>query len=400
MGEESRQASAARAGVLAGRYRLGPLLGRGGAGVVYEALDVTLGRRVAVKVFQADGTATGRYRFAAEARLLAGLSHPGLVTVHDVGLDGDEPFLVMHLVDGPTLREVLDRGPIDPVPVARIGARLADVLAYIHAHDIVHRDIKPSNVLLDEHGDCHLADFGVARALSAIHLTTTGEFVGTAAYLAPEQVTDIEVGPGADIYALGLLLLECLTGVVEYHGTTVETALARLHRPPRIPGELPASWRSLLTAMTARDPATRPDATHCADVLRAIANGRTAALGVATVPGPRQPEAIPGRSRPPRSRPVHAGLTALALTAVCAIAAAGTTAVPGRPAGDPNQPAPAGRNTPTISESAATIGPAEDSRVNPPPVTPTPPATTGPPHPGTPKQGGPGKGHGKGKGKN
>lgn len=398
---EDRPAPTGRTRLLADRYRLGPLLGRGGAGRVYEALDITLGRPVAVKVFQADGNPVSRYRFAAEARLLGSLSHPRLVTVYDVCLDHDEPFLVMQLVNGPTLRDLLDRGPFEPVAVARIGARLADVLAYLHDHDVVHRDIKPSNVLVDGDGDCHLTDFGVARALNAAHLTASGEFVGTPAYLAPEQITDIDVGPGADIYALALVLLECLTGATEYTGTTVEIAVARLNRPPRIPDELSSPWRTLLTAMTAHDPAARPDATRCADVLYAIAEGRTAVLEMPAVPAPRRagdPRLV-AATRSRRPRPVHAGLTALALAAVCAMAAGTTTTIPGQPVSGPHQPAPGDLGTPTTGETAPPAVPA---------AIPTPPAAAvqddpppaGTPHTGKANQGNPGQGHGKGKGKN
>jgi eukaryotic-like serine/threonine-protein kinase len=185
--------------LLGDRYRLGALLGRGSAGRVFEAVDVVLGRPVAVKLYQSSDNTVGRYRFAAEARLLAGLSHPGLVTVYDVCVDAEEPYLVMRLVKGPTLRKLLDRGPFEPPAVARIGAQLTDALAYVHAHDVVHRDIKPSNVLVDASGACHLTDFGLARALGAAHLTVSGEFVGTAAYVAPEQITDVDTGPPADI---------------------------------------------------------------------------------------------------------------------------------------------------------------------------------------------------------
>ena len=381
MGAGDRQAATAESRLLAKRYRLGRLLGRGGSGVVYEALDITLGRPVAVKVFQADGNALGRYRFAAEARLLASLSHPGLVAVHDVCLD-DEPFLVMELVDGPTIRDLLDRGPFEPAAVARIGAQLADVLACVHAHDVVHRDIKPSNVLVDEHGDCHLTDFGVARALGSAHLTASGELVGTVAYLAPEQVTDVDVGPAADLYALGLLLLECLTGRTEYTGTTAEAAVARLNRPPRIPAALPSPWHTLLTAMTAQDPSARPDAARCAEVLRAIAQGRTAVLEVA-IPEPRRADDLPQpgpaeRHRPRllRSRPVHAGLTALALAAACAVVAGTTTAIPGQPTSEPGRPAPSD-STRTVTETVrppAPARPATDPRGSAPP-----PAATNPP---------------------
>lgn len=346
MGLDDRRASTVDVGLLGDRYRLGALLGRGSAGRVHEAVDVVLGRPVAVKLYQASDNAVGRYRFAAEARLLAGLSHPGLVTVYDVCVDADEPFLVMRLVNGPTLRKLLDRGPFEPPAVARIGTQLTDALAYVHAHDVVHRDIKPSNVLVDDSGACHLTDFGLARALGAAHLTVSGEFVGTAAYVAPEQITDVDTGPPADIYALGLVLLECLTGHPEYTGTTVETALARLARPPRIPDTLPSGWQALLSAMTAQDPGSRPGATHCAEYLNAIAEGS---------PADRSHPVTAVLRRPRRSRPraVHGGLTALALTAACAaIAASPNTVIPGQPSGLPHeQRTPNTADTRTVTET-------------------------------------------------
>lgn len=372
MGLDDRRASTVDARLLGGRYRLGALLGRGSAGRVYEAVDVMLGRPVAVKLYQDSDDAVGRHRFAAEARLLAGLSHPGLVTVYDVCIDADEPFLVMRLVNGPTLRKLLDRGPFEPPAVARIGAQLTDALAYVHTHDVVHRDIKPSNVLIDASGACHLTDFGLARALGAAHLTVSGEFVGTAAYVAPEQITDVDTGPPADIYALGLVLLECLTGNPEYTGTTVETALARLARQPRIPDTLPSGWQALLSAMTVQDPGSRPDAAHCAESLNTIAEGCPAAI-VPPPPTsqPRQPadDDTPDRQhqvtaelrrpRRPRPRAVHAGLTALVLAAACAaVAASPATVIPGQPSGLPReQRTPNTADTETIAETVPPIPP-------------------------------------------
>jgi serine/threonine protein kinase len=348
---DDRLATAADTPLLGDRYRLGALLGQGGAGRVHEAIDTKLGRPVAVKVFQPGGTAIGRHRFVAEARMLAGLTHPGLVTVYDVSLDGDEPFLVMQLVDGPSLRDLLDRGPLDPTTVARIGARLAEVLAHVHARDIVHRDIKPANVLLDESGDSHLTDFGIARALGAAHLTGTGEFVGTAAYLAPEQITHVDVGPAADVYALGLVLLECLTGRTEYTGTTIETAIARLNRPPRVPESLPSPWHTLLTAMTAQDPADRPDARRCAELLSATGQDTGPRIPLPREPVDDDPPVAAGQRPPrlPRARPVHAGLSALALAAACAVAATTTTAIPGHPVSEPQDRTPA---TESVTEAA------------------------------------------------
>jgi serine/threonine protein kinase len=351
---------AEEAGLLGGRYRLGPRIGSGGVAAVHSAVDVLLGREVAVKLYHPGGNATGLYRFGVEARLLANLSHPALVTVYDVCLGDDRPYLVMRLVNGTTLRELIDRGPLESAVVAGFGARLADVLAYVHARAVVHRDVKPSNVLIDEAGLCYLADFGLAQALDTAHLTGSQEIVGTAAYLAPEQVTDVDTGAPVDVYALGLVLLECLTARTEYTGTAAETAFARLSRRPRIPEELSPAWHSALTSMTAQDPAGRPDAARCAELLRAIARGRTAALPSPPPPGP------PTRTIPSGPRPVHAGLAVAALAAALAVLTAGaTTTVPGRPSASLPQ------QTPTLAIEPST----------PPPAAPTDvPAT--PPHDG------------------
>lgn len=350
--------------LLGNRYRLGERLGRGGAATVHAAIDLVLGREVAVKLYHPVDNRNGFYRFGAEARLLASLSHPGLVTLYDVCLEDDEPYLVMQLVRGTTLREVIDDdGPMDPTEVARLGARLADVLAHIHARDIVHRDLKPSNVLIDRSGTCFLADFGIARALGAAHLTASGEFVGTAAYLAPEQVTDVDTGPAVDVYALGLMLLECLTGETEYTGTTVETALARLSRRPRVPVDLPLAWRAALTAMTAQDPADRPDATRCAQLLTAIVEAREA------------PKVRHRRlANLPRPRPLHAGLTAAAVAAaLTALMFTATTTITGTPVGEPEQV----DSQPTTQADVLT-GATPTQSADTGPVTPT---TTPPPAP-------------------
>lgn len=348
--------------LLGGRYRLGSRLGNGGAATVYAAIDVVLGRDVAVKLYRPGSNTMSLYRFGAEARLLASLSHPSLVTLYDVNLEDDHPYLVMQLVGGITLRDLVDREPLDPVTTARHGARLAEALAHVHEHDVVHRDIKPSNVLIDRTGTCYLTDFGIARALSSAHLTASGELIGTAAYLAPEQVTDVDTGPAVDIYALGLVLLECLTGRPEYTGTTVETALARLSRQPRVPDGLAPEWRTLLTAMTAHDPANRPDAARCAEMLHDIAEERTSTTTLLPVPARR-------------SRLSHAGLVMAALAAsLVVLTAASTTTVPGQPSGG---------TPPTESVPADTEGDTEtpgETPAQPPGQPDAPPQTAEVPH--------------------
>jgi eukaryotic-like serine/threonine-protein kinase len=285
--------------LLENRYRLGALLGRGGAADVYEARAVHGGRPVAVKVFRSGGDVADRTRFAAEAELLAGLSHPRLVPVHDVRLGADPPYLVMRLIPGGTMRDSIERGPLSPARVAELGAQLTDALAHIHARGVIHRDIKPSNVLIGADGACYLTDFGIAKVMGTVDRTGSNELIGTARYLAPEQVRGEGTGPAVDVYALGLVMLECLTGRPEYTGTDVEIALARLSRPPRVPEALPVRWRTLLTAMTATDASQRPTARECAPRLRAIARGLPAETLPAPEPRPTAPEptvtiALPG----------------------------------------------------------------------------------------------------------
>ena len=255
--------------LLAGRYRLLDAVGAGGMAEVYRAEDTVLGREVAVKVFRPGWDDTAKRRFEAEVRTLAGLSHPGLVPVHDAGTGDDTPFLVMRLLEGRTLRAEIDDGPLPVQRVRRLGAELAEALAYVHARGVVHRDVKPSNILLDDLNRPYLADFGLARLPGATRLTRTDQMVGTAAYLAPEQVRGADVDHPVDIYALGLVLLECLTGHREYPGGEVEAAVARLHRSPAIPEHLPADLADLLSSMTASDPGQRPTAADCARALQA-----------------------------------------------------------------------------------------------------------------------------------
>lgn len=265
--------------VVGGRYRLGEVIGRGGMASVYTAKDLNLGRDVALKLFapQAADPAELR-RQEAEIELLATLNHPSLVTLFDAGTDSripDEPrpFLTMELVDGQDLRARIRHSPLPLDELAVIGAGVADALAYVHALGIVHRDIKPANILLvpvrpGEPLRPKLTDFGIARIMDGARLTATGTMVGTAAYLSPEQARGADLGPASDIYSFGLVILECLKGEVEYPGSPVESAVARLHRDPAIPASVPAEWADLIRAMTALDPMDRPAAADLETALR------------------------------------------------------------------------------------------------------------------------------------
>jgi serine/threonine protein kinase len=254
--------------LLAGRYQLTGMLGCGGMGEVHRAWDTHLRRYVALKLFPATADATARQRFDTEIHLMAQLSHPNLVSVYDAGDSAGLSFVALQLVDGPTLRDRLAGSPLDPGETRALGANLSDALTHVHGHGVVHRDVKPSNILLDLDGMPYLADFGLARLTGSTRLTKCDEMVGTAAYLAPEQVRGGDIGPPADIYALGLVLLECLTGRREYEGNEIEAAVARLHRPPQVPPTVPADLARLLTLMTSLTPHRRPSADQCAHALR------------------------------------------------------------------------------------------------------------------------------------
>jgi serine/threonine protein kinase len=276
------------AGALAERYTLEELIGRGGMADVYRATDQVLEREVAVKILRGQTVSDAdRVRFLEEAQMVAALDHTGLVTVLDAGVADDLPYLVMDLVDGTSLATFCRGKPIAGHRVAFVGAELAAVLSYVHEHGIVHRDVKPSNILVGRDGGIRLADFGIARVTAdPVGHTVSGTTTGTAAYIAPEQVRGQPETTASDVYSLGLVLLEALTGTRAYTGGPIEAALARLDAAPLIPASLPTGWPALLTQMTDSDPTDRPGTAEIEPVLRA--------LGAASAPSHRR------RARNPR----------------------------------------------------------------------------------------------------
>jgi serine/threonine protein kinase len=313
--------------VVAGRYALGSVLGAGSSAVVHRARDLRRGVEVAVKCFRPGASEYDLRQQRQEMALLAHLDHPGLVRLHDGGSVDGCPFVVTDLVEGPTLAERIATGPpLAPGPVRRLGAQLAEALAYVHAAGIVHRDVKPANVLLGG-GRPRLADFGIARALDATGATADGCVVGTAAYLAPEQVRGEVVAPATDVYALGLVLLEALTGRREFPGLAVESATARLHRSPAVPAGLPGGLGTVLTAMTQDDPHRRPTAAAVAAALAADPASPAAALQPATPARARVVRHGRHRMGRPGARPVsRIALSALTgVVAMLSVAAAPTT---------------------------------------------------------------------------
>lgn len=271
---------------LGDRFRTEGLIGTGGSAEVLRAHDLLLDRPVAIKRLKAEAdTPLHRHRIADEARLLARLQHHHLARLLDVGHGETGLTLVLDLVPGPDLASALTGGPLPPARVAEIGADLAAGLAHVHARRLVHCDVKPANIVFDDHGRAVLVDFGIARDLDEPRTDPVGITVGTVAYLAPEQVHgSAPVTRAADVYSLGLVLLEALTGRREYAGTTEESAGARLHRTPGIPTSLPSGWSALLAAMTASDPDARPVIADLRHRLRDLARRHRAAATPALTP--------------------------------------------------------------------------------------------------------------------
>lgn len=453
--------------LLADRYELGEVIGRGGMSTVYRAVDTVLGREVAIKILTAlEADPNALHRADSEIRTLASLNHRALVTLHDAGtaeFDGTEStYLITELIDGPSLNERLRDGPLSDDEAAVLLAELSEALLVVHARGIVHRDVKPGNILLarpavpDRPFDAKLADFGIAQLTGrATRLTAAGTILGTAAYLSPEQARGLPATPAADIYSLGLVLLEALTGRPAFTGTLAETLAARLRAAPEVPGSLGYRWKSTLTAMTATDPEARPSArdllsrfagdesqepTAALIASTAAVTAPTAVLGAeptAVVPAPGSdpaPTAVLGVEPPPAALPpaddpvprrrsrrrvaVGAIVVACAGAAIAVGAAVGLMNGGQAPAADPvvtpTGAAPTSSATPPAS--VATSGTSTPA----PAVVPAPSATsptttvgtspsigTSPSNGNAPKAGtGPGnsgdhgKGNGPGKGKN
>lgn len=266
--------------LLSGRYRLEEPIASGGMGTVWRGTDELLGRLVAIKVLRADGTGstiagstsaegTGsaaagedfRARFRAEARSSAGLSHPNIATVFDFGDDDHHPYLVMELVEGHSLAQVLaERGALPADEVASIVGQAALALEVAHTAGVIHRDVKPANIMLTAAGLVKLTDFGIARVAAASGLTRTGEVLGTPHYLSPEQAQGQPATAASDIYALGVVGHELLTGSRPFNGESmVATALAHVTQAaPELPESVPEPLRSSVMAALAKDPSARP----------------------------------------------------------------------------------------------------------------------------------------------
>ena len=301
---ESGQDEGEHAVLIAGRYRLADLLGRGGMGEVWRAEDEVLGRAVAVKLLPdngADQEATARFRM--EARTAASLSDPHVVAVHDFGEQDGRCYLVMELVNGQTVAEELHRnGPLPAERVARIGAQTAAGLAGAHRQGIVHRDIKPANLFTTADGHVKIGDFGIARFSDdrAAALTSAGQIVGTSLYLAPERALGRPAGPSADVYALGCVLYELTTGRPPFGANGGGPAVVlqqHLETPPEPPRrsrpDLPPAFEASLLAMLAKDPEQRPTAAQVAEWFSTPATWQPPA-GAPPAPLPTAHAVLPG----------------------------------------------------------------------------------------------------------
>lgn len=309
--------------VVGGQYRVDAKIGEGGMGSVYRATQLAMDRQVALKVLRAQVPAEDKpqliERFRREAHATSKLRHPNTVSVYDFGETPEGVlYMVLELLEGATLSQVItEQAPLAPERVASMGRQIAKSLAEAHALGIVHRDLKPDNVFVcDYHGDPDFAkvmDFGIARLLTGEderQVTRTGMMVGTPRYIAPEQAMARQVSPAADLYALGVILFEMLTGRTPYAAdSAMGLALAHIHEPipelelPGVPEALAASWRGLVTALLTKNPKRRPqDAGEVAQWLGQLEldSKRVRAKGAwkveATDPGRESPSTYEGPS--------------------------------------------------------------------------------------------------------
>jgi serine/threonine protein kinase len=296
--------------LIAGRYRLDELLGRGGMSEVWGATDTELDRRVALKLLAPNAD---NARFQREARAVASLGHPNITRLYDYGEEDGRPFMVLEYLSGGTLEDRLRPGTSLPDDdTARISAELAGGLAHAHAHGVVHRDLKPSNVLFDDEGRAKLADFGIARmAAGEGTLTEAGTVLGTAAYISPEQASGLPATPASDVYSFGVMLYRMLAGRLPFESDD-PLQLVTLHRdasPPPLTEfrtDAPALLESATVAALAKDPAERPPDGAALLTALGVAAGFSTSAGATTptdldatsvlpVAGPPPPQGPPPR---------------------------------------------------------------------------------------------------------
>ncbi|MGH3189027.1 MAG: protein kinase domain-containing protein [Streptosporangiaceae bacterium] len=324
----------ALAGTLLGnRYQLDQPIGSGGYSQVWRAADSVLCRPVAVKLLHPGyaGHADALTRFQAEARHAGALSHPNIARVYDYGEpEGEQPFLVMELVEGPSLAHVLTGGALDAARTMDVIAQAACGLQAAHDEGLIHRDIKPGNLLLAPGGTVKITDFGIAHAAGSAPLTLTGMLLGTPGYLSPERASGAQATPATDVYALGIVAYECLAGAPPFAGPPLEVTLAHRDRPlPPLPADLPLEVVAFVMELAAKDPYWRPGSAF--EVAQRAAHLRDdLILGPPLPPGPtaaavpRTPTQAVIRPMPPESMPP--GSLAVARDMISALAPAAVAA--------------------------------------------------------------------------
>ncbi|MFT4044788.1 MAG: protein kinase [Gordonia sp. (in: high G+C Gram-positive bacteria)] len=281
--------------VLEGRYRIDAPIARGGMSAVYLAHDLRLSRDVAVKVMDSRYSSDVQFlrRFEFEARAVAGLKHPGLVAVYDQSIEDGIAFLVMELVEGGSLRELLrERGPMPPHAVVAVADPVLGGLGTAHAAGLAHRDVKPENVLISDAGEVKVADFGLVRAVTEAGVTSASVILGTAAYLSPEQVQSTHADARSDVYSMGVMMFEMLTGRTPFHGDSpLALAYQRLSYDVPAPGDVidgvPEEFDEVILRATERHPADRyANGFEMRDALLEVAD--LLELPSFTVPAPRR----------------------------------------------------------------------------------------------------------------
>ncbi|MDI5980516.1 bifunctional serine/threonine-protein kinase/glutamate ABC transporter substrate-binding protein [Amycolatopsis magusensis] len=326
--------------LVAGRYRLGHALGEGGMGVVWRARDELLDREVALKElrhttpFDPAAPDPAYQRMLREAMTAAQLRHPGIITVHDVVIDRDRPWIVMELVEGPSVAQlVAERGPLPQWQAAAIGRQVAVALAAAHARGIVHRDVKPANILLD--GDrAVLTDFGIAAMSGATALTGTGQLIGSPQFMAPERINGQVAGPPSDLWSLGITLYFAVSGRSPFDGEDIQSAFAAvLTREPVPLPHVPALW-PVIAALLRKNPADRPVGAQ--------------AIALLSAPPPAHPAETVAIPRAPR----RAGRLALVLGVVVLLLVTGGLVIWWQQRGEQSQ-----AQTPPASESAPVSSP-------------------------------------------
>src|SRR3954468_14183595 len=314
--------------VIAGRYRLADLLGRGGMSEVWSAEDQELGRRVAIKLLAPNADTL---RFEREARAVASLGHPNITQLYDYGEENGRPYMVLEYLSGGTLEDRLKaRKPLPDAETLAIATGVAAGLAQAHARGVVHRDLKPANVLFDDEGRPKIADFGIARLGGAGTLTEAGTLLGTAAYISPEQAQGLAATPASDVYSFGVILYRMLTGRLPFEADSA-LELARMHvNEPAAPvldarPDAPPALAALADASLAKDPEARPADGRA--LVAALGSGGTTLAEAATVVGGAAatrgaPAAAGGPPTRGRGMPLWAVIAAVILIAAAGVLAA------------------------------------------------------------------------------